>query len=610
MIKRMTKNELIERLKGYEWNDLEFKRARRGVPEDAYSTVSAFANTSGGWLIFGVKETSGRLEVSGVEATAFDKVQNDFLSCLRTGDKINRPIDVKPEVHNIDGRTLLAFFIPESKRNEKPVCIKGDLSNAYIRRGGGDERCTQREIERFIRDAAARPFDSDPIEELKAESFYDERTLAWYRRRFNEREPGRHETLSDLDFLIESGFLIEAPQGLRPTRASLLLFGAAKYIKRFFATPMIDFQIIYERFENWSSEHRWADRIVVEENIIQAWLAIVERYMKYADRPFEIDGTTLRRHDEPPDYISFREAAINLLIHQDYGDNYRHALIQIFRDRTCFWNPGDAFGTLDQLLEPGGMELRNPFIVAAFRRIGLSDQAGTGIRAIYRNWHQLGYVPPQIDNQRMEKAFRLSLLKELILSNNQKRFQKELGVQLKELEAEVFAYTCKKDTITITDVRAIGGLSAADARALLDRLTTQRLLESLDSKTIYALASHLRERYMASLSEKKGVPVKIDEQAEKDAAPSWHQVGTKSALSRDQVKILRNCSEDSSLLELMTVSGRSDRTKFRNQVLNPLIDAGLVEMTIPEKPRSSKQKYRLTGLGQNAAFNLENQEKL
>jgi ATP-dependent DNA helicase RecG len=54
----------------------------------------------------------------------------------------------------------------------------------------------------------------------------------------------------------------------------------------------------------------------------------------------------------------------------------------------------------------------------------------------------------------------------------------------------------------------------------------------------------------------------------------------------------------------MTVSGRSDRTKFRNQVLNPLIDAGLVEMTIPEKPRSSKQKYRLTDLVQNAAFNL------
>jgi len=35
-------------------------------------------------------------------------------------------------------------------------------------------------------------------------------------------------------------------------------------------------------------------------------------------------------------------------------------------------------------------------------------------------------------------------------------------------------------------------------------------------------------------------------------------------------------------------------------VLKPLLDNGLLEMTIPEKPRSSKQKYRLTQKG--AAF--------
>lgn len=31
--------------------------------------------------------------------------------------------------------------------------------------------------------------------------------------------------------------------------------------------------------------------------------------------------------------------------------------------------------------------------------------------------------------------------------------------------------------------------------------------------------------------------------------------------------------------------------------LTPALDAGLVEMTIPDKPRSSKQKYRLTEEG-------------
>lgn len=73
--------------------------------------------------------------------------------------------------------------------------------------------------------------------------------------------------------------------------------------------------------------------------------------------------------------------------------------------------------------------------------------------------------------------------------------------------------------------------------------------------------------------------------------------GTKLALSRHQVEILRICRKDSALVDLMAVTGRSDRTKFRDQVLKPLLEAELIEMTIPDKPRSSKQKYRLTDKG-------------
>jgi len=47
----------------------------------------------------------------------------------------------------------------------------------------------------------------------------------------------------------------------------------------------------------------------------------------------------------------------------------------------------------------------------------------------------------------------------------------------------------------------------------------------------------------------------------------------------------------------MAVTGRTDRTKFRNQVLAPLMEKGLIEMTIPDKPRSSKQRYTTTERG-------------
>lgn len=86
--------------------------------------------------------------------------------------------------------------------------------------------------------------------------------------------------------------------------------------------------------------------------------------------------------------------------------------------------------------------------------------------------------------------------------------------------------------------------------------------------------------------------------AREPAVPEQAAVkGTKLGLSRDQVDVIRNCLEDSTLVDLMAITGRSNRTKFRDQVLNPLIKSGLLVMTIPEKPKSRLQKYRLTSNG-------------
>jgi ATP-dependent DNA helicase RecG len=82
------------------------------------------------------------------------------------------------------------------------------------------------------------------------------------------------------------------------------------------------------------------------------------------------------------------------------------------------------------------------------------------------------------------------------------------------------------------------------------------------------------------------------------------QAGTKSALSRHQVDILRKCEVASPIGDLMDIAERADRTKFRNQVLSPLLADGLLEMTIPDKPRSSKQAYQITLKGRKFLASL------
>jgi ATP-dependent DNA helicase RecG len=59
----------------------------------------------------------------------------------------------------------------------------------------------------------------------------------------------------------------------------------------------------------------------------------------------------------------------------------------------------------------------------------------------------------------------------------------------------------------------------------------------------------------------------------------------------------------------MTVAERTNRTKFRDQVIQPLMDQGLLEMTHPESPRSPQQKYRLTAQGQAWRANQTEKKK-
>ena len=41
----------------------------------------------------------------------------------------------------------------------------------------------------------------------------------------------------------------------------------------------------------------------------------------------------------------------------------------------------------------------------------------------------------------------------------------------------------------------------------------------------------------------------------------------------------------------------TDRTKFRRKYIHPLLEAGILEQTVPNKPNSRNQKYQLTAIG-------------
>ncbi len=514
---------------------------------------------------------------------------------MRAGGKLNRLISVQESTVEHEGKTLLVFHVPEARRKDKPIYLNGDIRKSYIRRGGGDERCTGPEIERFLRDAADTTYDNDVVSDLDAEDFFDPASVAWYRRVLQEKQGNRHADLNDVEFLNEWGFVVEWDHALRPTRAAVLLFGKARLLRNLLPRGVVDYQRIDMVFDLWTPERRWNDRVVLEENIIQAWQVLIEKFFRLSERPFSVDVATLRRHDDPPDYISFREAAINLLIHQDFGDQTRKPVIKIFSDRTVFWNPGDAFLTVDQLLDPTEKEVRNPAIVAAFRRIGLSDQAGTGVRSIFGNWRQLGFVPPSIVNNKGEKTFEITLLRETLLTDEQRLFQAQLGVRLTDQEASVFAYACRAGAVGITDAKAVIGRGEREAEQVLDHLVTQTLLAVVEARVRWGLAPHLQDRFVPS----DQAPTLADDLVTDQPVPSSVSLVTPrlTKLTQHQRTIMGLCEVPRSQADLMKTLGLSHRTFFRRKHLEPLMKANLVRMTYPEEPNHPSQAYVVTEAG-------------
>lgn len=80
-----------------------------------------------------------------------------------------------------------------------------------------------------------------------------------------------------------------------------------------------------------------------------------------------------------------------------------------------------------------------------------------------------------------------------------------------------------------------------------------------------------------------------------DAPQVTPQVSPQVTPQVDQLVL--NLEKEMSREEIQEKMGLLDRKNFRKNYLNPALEAGLIEYTIPEKPNSSQQQYRLTEQG-------------
>ena len=112
---------------------------------------------------------------------------------------------------------------------------------------------------------------------------------------------------------------------------------------------------------------------------------------------------------------------------------------------------------------------------------------------------------------------------------------------------------------------------------------------------------------MAASSLQRSLPIRKSERGLAKASP---QAPDKLPTSIPQaVAILQSAREPRTRKELQEVAEMRNREHFVEACLRPLIAAELLEMTLPDKPRSPKQRYRCTQQGLDAIGGLPSHDE-
>jgi predicted HTH transcriptional regulator len=159
----------------------------------------------------------------------------------------------------------------------------------------------------------------------------------------------------------------------------------------------------------------------------------------------------------------------------------------------------------------------------------------------------------------------------------------------------------------VTEADFFGGCSVPRNKEIMRVFRDLEIVEHLGSgvprilKAYGKEAFEIRDSYLRIIFRYKGAAEKSEksEGTAQEAAPE---------VTPEVRKLISAMDGEHSRAEIQEMMGLKDAEHFRKSYLNPAVEAGLVELTIPEKPRSPSQRYRLADKGRRVKKMLEGKE--
>jgi len=341
----LTIPELLERLREVdECPEIEAKRAAAELGRSALDTISAFSNEpgmGGGYLIFGLEEdlTTGRHVVAGIADPK--KLEQEIATVC--ANVFNRAVRPKVWVDRVDGRALVAAFVPEASPHEKPVYIKkSGLHHGTFRRvGSTDQRCTEEDLRVLFRAGDTTAYEDTLVLDATVDEL-DPGIIASYRRQLLDANPATElRDASPLELVQAVGGARHEAGRLVPTVAGVFLFGSRLLLRRLFPQHRVDY--IRVPGTQWvpDSERRY-DSVEIRDPLLTTFRRAYQAVIDDLPRSFVLDPGSPERRDQTavPETV-VREALVNALTHRDYRIA---SAIQVIRyaDRIEIRNPGHS----------------------------------------------------------------------------------------------------------------------------------------------------------------------------------------------------------------------------------------------------------------------------
>ena len=142
------------------------------------------------------------------------------------------------------------------------------------------------------------------------------------------------------------------------------------------------------------------------------------------------------------------------------------------------------------------------------------------------------------------------------------------------------------------------GVTAPRNKELIRVFKDVDLIENIGSGVLRILDAYdkscfkFMEHFLRVSFNYKENPFEYDEKTDKKATKKTDKKTTKKIKVKPQEKdVLNFCKDAKTLKEITTYFGFKDIATFKKNYINPLLEKGTLQLTIPEQPKNRNQKY-------------------